>query len=104
MFRTKDDLKTILTLPAKPKTRQEVRILSGHLISGCIRFEIIYGKNNVVYGLTATGMWILRGEIFTNINALFQVQRDLLDAEMELFQRQQDGTSETAEIQKRVGT
>jgi hypothetical protein len=49
-------------------------------------------------------MWILRGEIYININALFQVQRDLLDAEMELFQRQQDGTSETAEIQKRVGT
>jgi hypothetical protein len=37
-FRTKDDLKTILTLPAKPKTRQEVRILSGHLISGCITY------------------------------------------------------------------
>lgn len=51
--RTKDDLKTILTLPPKPKTRQEI-------------------------------------------------QKDLLDAEMELFQRQQDGTSETAEIQKRV--
>ena len=32
------------------------------------------------------------------------MQRDLLDAEMELFQRQQDGSSETAEIQKKVTT